>query len=657
MLRLDRISKSFGARVLFADVSYQFPQGERVALVGANGAGKTTLLNILCDSDRPDGGQILAPKQLRIGYLPQEPNPKPEATVLEECEAGASDLLALSREMAAATTALEAEGSDHTAAAAQFAAAEAAYAAAGGYSLSAQAHEILTGLGFGTDLLGRDPRALSGGWRMRLELARLFIKKPDFLILDEPTNHLDLPSLVWVEDYLQTFPGTLLFVSHDRALLNRLATMTLHLAGGRLTSYVGNFDTFLETKAARESQIESEREQLRRRREEMERFVSRFGAKATKAAQAQSRLKMIARLRAVEDTLDAGSDEAELVVSLPDPPKAPRIVLAVERAAIGYSPDRPLARGVSLEVERGAKIAIIGANGIGKSTLLKTIAGRLTPLSGSFNLGAGVQLAFVAQDQADTLDQNATILANVLRTTPLGEREARRLLGSFLFRGDDVFKEVGVLSGGEKSRVGLASAIATRTNLLLLDEPTNHLDMASVESLATALDAYEGTLLFVSHDRQFIDSVATHIFAMLPDGRSMLFPGRLDDYARLADIAGFPNVMRPVHADQGRQPETVSATPKAVDGPTEAELKELRRKRQRLKSRLEALDREMERWRRQLAHLQATLAAGGAYADLAKINQDLTQLTSRLEAHELEWLEKSEEAEFLVTELTRHGRL
>lgn len=656
MLRIQGLKKTFGARLLFEDASYHFPNGERIALVGANGAGKTTLLNIICGLDTADDGEVLVPRNVQVGYLPQKPNAAPAATVLQECESGATVLIALRKKMEQATQALSAGDTTQTE---QFEKAETAFRTQGGYALEAKASAILRGLGFKAEDLAKHPTALSGGWRMRLELARLFIREPDFLILDEPTNHLDLPSLVWVESYLQAFRGTLLFVSHDRALLNRLSTLTLHLANRRLTAYKGNFEAFLDAREEKLAQEQAERDQLKRRREAMETFVERFGAKATKATQAQSRLKMIARIRDLEEGLAPEATEASVFIDIPEPPKVPRIVYRIERGSIGYT--FPLAKDVSLELERGAKVAIIGANGIGKSTLLRTIAGRLPPLAGVFSSGQGVESAYFSQDQTETLDSSDSVLSNLLRATELGEREARSLLGGFLFRGDEVQKRVSVLSGGEQSRLGLACALAKKAGLLLLDEPTNHLDMTSVETLAASLEAFAGTALFVSHDRTFIDAVCTHVFAMLPDGRSMLFEGKLDDYGRLAELAGFPNVLKP---DFETRPVEVGKGSLALTNKLESTAlsneaaKDLKRERQRLEARVTNLDREMLELRQNLARLEQEMATlpPMAFAQISALHANQQLAASRLEDAELEWLSASEEIENLTKKLSAAGR-
>jgi len=541
LIRCDNISKEFGERLLFDSIDYHFPEDERLALVGPNGAGKTTFLRILTSEMEASSGRILMPTRCRLGYLPQEPNQNPKKSIVDECVTGAQYLNGMHDRLADLVKQMETDVSEKVLY--EYTELEEEFRELGGYAVESEAREILYGLGFRGQMLTKDPRDLSGGWRMRLELAKVFMNHPNFLILDEPTNHLDLPSLVWVEQYLLDFKGTLLFVSHDRDLLNRLATVTLELRNGNIKPYRGNFDKFLELK---EVDLEHDRnalKQLERKKKDLQGFVDRFGAKASKAKQAQSRVKQIQRLESMETQYDTGEGDSVMAIGLRDASKSVKQVLSIEKGSIGYG-DLILAGSMNLFVERGMKVAIIGANGIGKSTLLRTIVGATPNLGGTFKVGDRVNIGYFSQDQVDTLDGELSCLDNVMNVSDeVGQKEARQLLGNFLFSGQDVFKPVKVLSGGEKSRIGLACSLAQAANFLILDEPTNHLDMSSVEILTSALRKYKSTLLFVSHDRRFINRVCTHVFVLLPDGRSELFEGNLRDYARLAKVSGFPNVL------------------------------------------------------------------------------------------------------------------
>lgn len=515
MLMLKNLTKAYGNRFVLHKISYHFPANHRIALVGANGAGKTTLLNIICKKDEADTGEIVGPKGLIVGYLPQQPNPHPQETLLAECLDGAEQLKGITAQR---DRVLEKMAQDYTDALFfQFEALEQQYQYLEGYQLEGMACRLLTGLGFDEDQWDKDPRLLSGGWRMRLELARVLINQPQFLVLDEPTNHLDLPSLIWLEKELANYKGTLLFVSHDQDLLNRLSTLTLHLHQGQLTPYVGNFEAFMAQKELKELQSQQLSKNLQNRYAHIERFVDRFRAKPSKAAQVRSRLKMLSRLKDLQETIPETAEIAEMTLRLKVGVASGRQVFTLKDGEIGY--DNPLAKKMMLTIQRGQRIAVVGANGIGKSTLLKSIVGLVPWRAGEARGGHNVVMGYYAQEQGDTLDLHQTALENLQAAAPnLNLSEARSLLGAFLFKGDDVFKRTGVLSGGEKSRLALSCLLGQRPNFLLLDEPTNHLDMASAAVLADALAEYEGTLMFVSHDRNFISEVSTHIFVMKRQG-------------------------------------------------------------------------------------------------------------------------------------------
>ncbi|MBS0358771.1 MAG: ABC-F family ATP-binding cassette domain-containing protein [Proteobacteria bacterium] len=509
MIALQNLTKNYGSRVILNAVSYLFPSKGRVALVGANGAGKTTLLNIICGLEQADNGTVVKPKNVVMGYLPQEPNPNPKDTILEECMTGAHRLYELKQHLDHVLHRMQDHYSDSLYE--SYEKAEDEFRKSSGYSLESDAKGLLIGLGFSQEQLLQHPTALSGGWRMRLELAKLLINKPDVLILDEPTNHLDLPSMIWLENELLQYEGTLVFVSHDRALLNRLSTITLHLNQGVLTPYTGNFDAFLEQRELIQSQNQQTVKNIQKRAEEVESFIKRFGAKASKAAQARSRMKMLGRLRDLEESVMIEEDPAEIAIRLKVEVTSGKNVVSLKNVSIGY--EKPLASHLSLEIMRGSKIAVVGANGIGKSTLLKSIVGNIPFLSGEYQLGHNVTMAYYAQDYLDWLDAERSALENVLAAnTKMTEQRARGLLGAFLIRKDNVFKPLKVFSGGEKSRIGLSCLLSKEANFLILDEPTNHLDMSSIENLAMALDEFPGTVLMVSHNRDFIEQVCTHIF-------------------------------------------------------------------------------------------------------------------------------------------------
>lgn len=654
LIRLSNLCKSYGSKIIIDDANYQFPTGESIALVGPNGVGKSTVLNIIAGIEEADSGEVIFPGNGVIAYLPQEPNLTPRDTVLLECQMGRDDLLNARIKMHQLLEEIEIQHDKNLLD--QYEELEAKYKTAGGYTIESRAASILYGLGFDEKKMQQNPLELSGGWRMRLELAKLFLRDADFLILDEPTNHLDLPSLMWVENYLKKFTGTLLLVSHDRALLNRIPTYILHLHKGTLKGYKGNFDEFLEARQQQQEYEEASLEQLKKKREQLQHFVTRFGAKATKASQAQGKLKQIAKIEDQERELENDYSESSISFQLPIGKPGPKVPCIFSNGTIGY--DQPLSRNIQLQVERGQKIAVIGANGIGKSTLIKALAGKLPPLLGEVKIPEGVELSYFSQDQLDTLDPEKTVLENLLRFSDLGEPAGRSLLGSFLFQSEDVFKPVKVLSGGEKGRLGLACVMSQQSNFLLLDEPTNHLDILSVETLTNALTQYQGTLIFVSHDREFINDVSTHIFAMLPDGRSRLFEGDLADYERLAEVGNFPNVLAPQEMklhDSNTGNGNKELQNKNSD---QLEYKELIKELRKIEKNLSLLDQSMNKFREGIEKQDKIILETDPndFNKVTAIFNDKQNLESQLESAEEEWMEFSEAEHNILEKLDAMGR-
>lgn len=525
MIIVKNLVKKFGDRLIIRDFSYHFPKNISIGVVGANGAGKTTFLNILAGLEEYDDGEIVIPKDCVLGYLPQSPNAHPKETILDECISGHAILCELQQKLHNALKEVSESYSDEIYS--NYEKIEAEFSDKGGYALEADAKGVLTGLGFEASQLDKSPLILSGGWRMRLELAKLLINDPNFLILDEPTNHLDLPSLTWLEGYLKSFRGTLLFVSHDREFLNNLSDQIVHISNGNVKVYNGDFDAFVEQKGSNAEFAKKQKESLKKKQDHLQEFVDRFRYKASKAKQAQSKLKIIERLRQLEERLDVDDTEQKPVFKMAVETQSSKVVLEIKDGTVGYD-GVPLNKNIDLRVIRGNKIAIIGSNGIGKSTLLKTIIGEIPLISGEMQLGNNVSIGYYAQSQLDILDPELDALENVMSLTKgINQQQARAILGCLLISKNDVKKPVSVLSGGEKSKVAIATLLAQKSNFLVLDEPTNHLDMSSAESLSNALSEYDGTVLVVSHNRSFINSFATHIFSM--------------DKTRKAELIGIDN--------------------------------------------------------------------------------------------------------------------
>ncbi len=474
MLTVSQVTKSFAGRVLFEDVSLQVNRGDRVGLVGPNGAGKSTLFSLILDEASPDAGKVSLEKSATMGYLPQETAAAGDESVLE---------------LACGKTHQELED-EHD------------------WEIEPKAKRILSGLAFRESDFARPAKALSGGWIMRAHLARLLVMEPDLLLLDEPTNHLDLDSLVWFQEYLKNYPGAILMISHDREFLNALVGSIVEIAQARLVRYRGNWDSYVEQKAAREEQQLSAYKNQQKEIASLQLFADRFRAKASKASQAQSKLKQIDRM----EKIAAPTAQAKTIkFRFPQPPRSGLRAISLKEVRHAYG-DLVVYEALNFEAERGQRTVLVGPNGAGKSTLLKLLAGVLPVQKGEREPGHNVRVGYFSQHRVEMLNVAQTVLETVMDTPePVAEQTARTVLGSFLFKGDDVFKTVGVLSGGEKSRLALVKLLLHPPNLLLMDEPTTHLDVGSIDALIGALSQYEGTLIFISHDVHFIRAIATSV--------------------------------------------------------------------------------------------------------------------------------------------------
>lgn len=505
MLTLSGITKAYGGRTLFADVTLQLNREDRIGLVGPNGAGKSTLFSIILGEEAADDGEIITERNVNIGYLPQESAPAGDETVIEIATAISPEFVKLRRIIKAweHDHPIEAEHAEdvhddvHD-----------KYNELNGYHIEAKAKQILAGLSFREKDFDRPAREMSGGWVMRAHLARLLTQEPDLLMLDEPTNHLDLEALLWFQEYLQGYPGAILVISHDREFLNSLISHTVEIRMSKLMRYRGNYDSYLEQREANEVQLLAAYKNQQREINALQDFARRFGAKASKASQAQSKLKQIDRMEKIEAPT---SDDKKVSFSFPQPQRSGQRVIRMKDIHFAYG-QNVVYRGVDFEAERGQRLVLVGPNGAGKSTLLKLLAANVTPSQGERELGHNVKAGYFSQYRVDQLDPSRSVLEEALDTpSRVTEQFVRTLLGSFLFRDDAVFKKVSVLSGGEKSRLALVKLLLDPPNLLLMDEPTTHLDMSSIDALLYALDQFEGTLIFISHDVYFIRALANKV--------------------------------------------------------------------------------------------------------------------------------------------------
>src|SRR5882762_7752379 len=528
MIQLSGAGKRFGSKTLFQDLDWMVTSGDRVGLVGANGTGKSTLLKILAGLDSVDSGSLAVMKGTTFGYLPQEGLTLSGRSVFAECMTVFANLRALEEEQEALTARmadLDPESPEYAEVSERFHRSESEFQSRDGYAVEAQVGSVLSGLGFSREDWKRRTEEFSGGWQMRIALAKLLLEKPNLLLLDEPTNHLDLEARNWLEGYLAQYPHAFVLVSHDRYFLDITVKRIVELWNKSVHFYSGNYSRYETLKTERRAQIEAAYKNQQDRIQQLEAFINRFRYQATKAKQVQSRIKELDKIERIE----LPSEEKIIHFHFPQPKPSGRVVAEFKNVSKSYD-EKLVFSGVNFVIERGDRIALVGVNEAGKSTLIKLLAG-IEPLSaGDYRLGHNAQVDYFAQDQYKELDTNARMLDDLQNMAPRSTNtELRSLLGCFLFSEDDVFKRIGVLSGGERNRYALARMLLSPTNFLLLDEPTNHLDMRAKDVLLESLEKFTGTVVFVSHDRYFIDKLATRVFE-IGGGEVQIFPGNYEDY-------------------------------------------------------------------------------------------------------------------------------
>jgi ATP-binding cassette subfamily F protein 3 len=635
MIQLSAAGKRYGHKLLFEGADWLITNHDRVGLVGANGTGKSTLLKILAEMETLDYGSLSTAKGIGAGYLPQDGLALSGCSVFAECMSVFSKLRAMEQEMEDLTgrmSELDHASSEYSQVAERYQRIEHEFRTRDGYAIEAQVGSVLMGLGFQKSDWQRQTEEFSGGWQMRIALAKLLLQKPNLLLLDEPTNHLDLEARNWLEEYLTSYPYTFILISHDRYFLDVTVNKIVEIWNKRIYFYPGNYEKYLSQKTQRREQLDAAYRNQRERIEQLEMFINRFRYQATKAKQVQSRIKELEKIERIE----LPEEEKTIHFSFPQPKASGRIVAEFAGVAKSYG-EKEVFRDVSFMIERGDRIALVGVNGAGKSTLIKLLADAEDVTQGEYKLGHNVQADYFAQDQYKELDQDSRILDDLGRVSPQSrETEMRSLLGCFLFSGEDVFKRIGVLSGGERNRYALLRMLLHPANFLLLDEPTNHLDMRAKDVLLEAISKYTGTVVFVSHDRYFIDNLATRVFE-IGEGRVEVYPGNYEDYrwrkeggaARLQETTQLAVASAPTN---GNKP--------ASSDPVESKAKRLNPiKRKQMEERVRELEQEINRTETAITEHETALQSFVSAEETARLAHELETQRATLQESLAEWEE------------------
>jgi len=638
MIQLSEAGKRFGPKILFENLNWLVTPKDHVGIVGANGTGKSTLLKVLAGIEGLDYGSLNAMKGIRAGYLPQDGITLTGRTVFNECLSVFDEIRALEAEQKSLEKRmgeLEHEGDEYRQVADRYHEVQAEFTARDGYNIESRVGSVLAGLGFSREDWQRRVEEFSGGWQMRIALAKLLLEEPNLLLLDEPTNHLDLEARNWLEGYLHTYPNAFVLISHDRYFLDVTVDKIAEIWNKKIWFYTGGYSKFEQQKNDRRVQIEAAYKNQRERIEALETFINRFRAQATKAKQVQSRIKELEKIERIE----IPPDEKTIYFRFPQPKPSGRIVAELKNVSKSYGAKHVFS-GASFHIERGDRIALVGVNGAGKSTLIKILSGEEPVSSGEYTLGHNVEPDYFAQDQYKVLDPEVSILDDLGTVAPrAGNTELRSILGCFLFSEDDVFKKIGVLSGGERNRYALARMLMNPSNFLLLDEPTNHLDMRAKDVLLTSLQEFTGTVVFVSHDRYFLDKLATRVIEVA-DGAVHLYPGNYEDYVRRksGEVAAAIQVVAPPPTQKTPAP----AVPKAVPD-KQRRLNPI--KLRQMKERQRSVEDEITRLEVEIADFEAALSNFQTAEHSIEIAELLESRRKDMKDLMTEWEEVSETIE------------
>ena len=642
MISLNNITVAFGSFTLLDDVSFHISDGDKIGLVGKNGAGKSTLMKLITGEQAPTSGSVALPSGIRIGYLPQIMEHHRGRTVLEEVLTVFDSIHEMEREMERITASLgersDYESASYAALIGRLNELSDALSLDSGESPRARAQTVLSGLGFREEELERKTETFSQGWNMRIELAKILLSSPDVLLLDEPTNHLDIESIEWFEDYLKAFRGSVLLVSHDRKFLDNVTSRTVEILLGHIHDYKVPYSQYVTLRAERMAQQTAAYENQQRMIEKTEDFINRFRYKPTKSNQVQSRIKALEKLERIE--IDE-ADTSRLALKFPPAQRAGDVVFKGTDLTVGY-PQKVVFRDANIEIKRGEKVALIGRNGEGKTTLMRVIMGELEPMEGEAKVGHNVSIGYYAQNQEEVLDPSETVFGTLDRIA-VGEvrTKLRDILGAFLFKGEDIDKRVSVLSGGERARLGMAKLMLSSHNFLALDEPTNHMDIRSKDVLKQALMAFDGTLIVVSHDRDFLDGLVDKLYEFR-DGRVKEHLGSVADFLRRRKLESLAELER---KDAAAPAKPVAEEKKASAQQQFLTQKALSKEQRKVRSRVNWLEKEIASHEARMAEIEKVLGNPGPKDDIMDLTAEYLNLKRDMDAYTEEWATLSEQLE------------